>query len=151
MSQLLRQEKFADLDCIADNARARKDKFAGGLWKVHAVYAGIEAPQLHATEEDWKEQLALLQHWIDVNPKSITARVALADAYAGYGWEARGPGFADSVSASGWRQFGDDCKRRRTSWIRRPSCQQNAPSGIWQCRLWLEATRRISKKLMRYC
>jgi hypothetical protein len=40
------------------------------------------------------------------NPKSITAPVALAGAYINLAWHARGDGYSDSVTDSGWKQFG---------------------------------------------
>ena len=35
----------------------------------------------------------------------MTARIALAEAYRLLGWKARGGGFADTVSETGWQQF----------------------------------------------
>jgi len=78
-------EKFADLDCVAGVLRSRKERFKGGMWKLHAFYEDIETPPLHPTEEDWQDHLAHLQHWVSARPESITARVALAEAYLGYG------------------------------------------------------------------
>src|SRR5208282_5843665 len=100
---LLKAEKFEQLDCIADLARSHKETFPGGMWKLHAVYSGLEKPLLHPTEEDWKTHIELLQRWVSARPESITARVALAESYVNYGEDARGPGFADTVSDSGWK------------------------------------------------
>ena len=36
IAQLLKQEKFSELDCIAEQARAAKARFSGGMWKLHA-------------------------------------------------------------------------------------------------------------------
>jgi Domain of unknown function (DUF4034) len=112
MAHLLEQEKFADLDCIADSAR--KEKFPGGFWKIHILYAGIDKPQLHGTEEDWQTLLVRLQRWVSARPKSITARVALAGAYLGYGWQARGDGFADTVSRTGWQLFEERLQKAKS-------------------------------------
>src|SRR5436853_13971 len=60
MQRLLVQEKFGDLDCLADSARSGKTKFQGGMWKLHALYGGLDAPRGHATEEDWNAHLARL-------------------------------------------------------------------------------------------
>ncbi len=100
---LLKAREFEQLDCLADSARSHQEKFPGGMWKIHAVYSGLEKPPLHATHEDWEAHIASLQQWVSTKPDSITARVALAEAYVNYGEDARGPGFADTVSESGWR------------------------------------------------
>src|SRR5579862_3393404 len=42
IAQLLKQEKFADLDCIADAARKGKARFSGGAWKLANFHAPPE-------------------------------------------------------------------------------------------------------------
>lgn len=106
---LLKSEKFDELDCIADHARSGKEKFSGGGWRLHTIYAAlgspIQYPVTQATQEDWKMHLLRLQRWTADRPKSITPRVALAGAYVEYAWDARGQGYSDTVSDSGWKLF----------------------------------------------
>ncbi len=102
---LLQAGKFEQLDCLADSVRARKETFPGGMWKIHIIYGGLEKPPLHATQEDWDTHMQLLQTWVSASPESITARIALAESYINYGWDARGSGFSDTVSDSGWKLF----------------------------------------------
>ena len=97
-------EDFDRLDALASAFRKNKSKFSGGMWKIHIFYGGT-GPFGHATEEDWKTLEGILTRWVAAKPKSVTARVALAQMYLGYAWSARGGGFADSVSDSGWRLF----------------------------------------------
>jgi hypothetical protein len=106
-SSMLHEERFDQLDCFADQARTNKERFAGGQWKIHELYKGLSnpTPQKHATEDDWHALLLLLRHWVENHPKSLTARVALADAMIGYANVARGSGFADTVSDQGWRLY----------------------------------------------
>lgn len=108
VAQLLKQEKFGELDCLADAARAGKTRFPGGAWKLRNIYVGLEAPRPgHPTEEDWRQHLELVERWASGKPRSITATIALSESYTNYGWSARGDGFADSVSESGWKLFGE--------------------------------------------
>lgn len=102
---LLKQQEFDALDCIANVARSGRVRLPGGLWKLHNIYAGLSEPTDHATDEDWKDLISLLQNWVTARPHSITARVALAEAYNGYAWFARGNGYADTVTNSGWKLF----------------------------------------------
>jgi hypothetical protein len=86
----------------------RKNGSPGGMWKLHLLYAGLSKPQtgnVHATESDWQALLAELQRWGTQKPESVTSRMALASAYIGYAWVARGSGDSDTVSRSGWNQF----------------------------------------------
>jgi hypothetical protein len=36
--QLLEQEKFKELNCIADSERSSKERLPGGMWKIHEFY-----------------------------------------------------------------------------------------------------------------
>jgi hypothetical protein len=109
--ELLKRERFRDLDCLADAARSDKTRFVGATWKLRVFYGALEKPPLHATEVDWKNHLRRLQHWVSARRQSITARVALAEAYTGYGWDARGEGFSDTISESGSDLFAARLKK----------------------------------------
>ena len=109
-ARILKEEKFVELDCLADHARSGKERLPGGLWKVHLLYLGLRQPvpySVHATQEDWTELIQRLQQWVKARPESITARVALAFGYLDYADDARGSGYADTVSQSGWKLFAE--------------------------------------------
>lgn len=105
MYALLKAGEFEQLDCLADLARSHKETFPGGMWKIHSLYSGLAQPPLHPTEEDWAAHIESLQRWASTKPDSVAARVALAESYVNYGWDARGSGYADTVSESGWKLF----------------------------------------------
>ena len=109
-ARLLKEEKFAELDCLADHARSERERLPGGLWKIQLLYQGLRQPvshPMHATQEDWTYLLQRLQKWVKARPESITARVALALAFLDYANDARGTGYANTVSESGWKLFGE--------------------------------------------
>jgi hypothetical protein len=103
--QLLQQEKFTEIDRIAAEARTTKARFAGGYWKVHTIYLALEQPatKTSAGEAEWTQHLARLEKWKEQFPGSITARIALAEAYNSYGEKARGTGYANQVTDEGWQ------------------------------------------------
>src|SRR6202051_810486 len=111
IGHILKEEKFEELDCLADHARVNKERFPGGAWKLHTLYVSlyspVQYPVTHGTAEEWNTQLQRLQKWVTARPKSITARVALARAYLDYAYDARGVGMGDTVSKSGWKLFGE--------------------------------------------
>ena len=109
ISSMVHQERFDALDCIGDRVRANKERFPGGQWKIHDLYLGLYEPEpgKHATEEDWQDLMQLLQRWVRTHPKSVTARTALAWAWINYAGEARGDGYADTVSEKGWKLYED--------------------------------------------
>jgi hypothetical protein len=107
IAQLLKEQRFADLDCFADAARAGKTRFPGAALKLRQLYIGLEVPQPgHPTQDDWRQHFKLVERWKHTNPHSITAPIALAESYIRYAWDARGDGYADNVSESGWKLFG---------------------------------------------
>jgi hypothetical protein len=115
VAHMLQQERFDQLDCLADSLRTSKEKFAGGMWKLHILYGGLEAPLQHPTTQDWEDHLNRLKHWVSQNPESITARIALAESYLGYAWDARGDGTADTVSENGWQLFSQRAEEARNT------------------------------------
>jgi hypothetical protein len=114
--QLLQQEKFSEIDRIAAEARTTKARFAGGYWKVHAIYLALEQPgtKTSASEAEWTQHLARLEKWKEQFPTSITARIALAESYHSYGWKARGTGYADQVTDEGWRLLAERVHKGQT-------------------------------------
>jgi hypothetical protein len=96
-------EKFDDLDVMADKFRSEKTRKFGGEWLLQRFYASLDAPQL--TDQDSLDHLAHLNKWIELRPKSITARVALATSLMRWAWVARGSGFAKTVTPEGWKLF----------------------------------------------
>lgn len=108
MRELLEQDKFETIDMIADRARSTKERFDGGIWNIHVIYAGLYQPRQgthRAGDAEWQELLDRLKRWVAQRPNSVTARVALARAYYYYAWSARGSGYADTVTDNGWALF----------------------------------------------
>jgi len=114
LEELLKAEKFKELNCIADLHRSGKERFPGGMWKLHEFYWGITKLQGHPTHEDWEDRLKLAQRWVDATPESITARVVLAELYTGYAWDARGNDTSDSVTDSGWKLLSQRMEKAKT-------------------------------------
>jgi len=114
VQHMLVSESFDQLECLAAHYRTSKEKFSGGVWKLHTFYLALSKPVLdpqHPTEQDWLDHIATLKRWTVSKPNSLTARVALSKTYIGYAWAARGNGNSDSVTGSGWKLFGERLDR----------------------------------------
>ena len=109
VQEMLQKEKFAELDALAASARADKTRFLGGGWKLHGFYTALHGSSFsacgRATEAEWQAHVEKLKRWASLRPQSITARVALAEAYVGYAWYVRGDRFADVVADKAWKPF----------------------------------------------
>lgn len=106
------EEKFDDLDRMAEQYRRDKSRLPGGDWRLHVFYVALDAPQL--SDQDSREHLAHLERWMQQRPASITARVALATSLSRWAWVARGTGYASTVSAERWRLFKERIKQSET-------------------------------------
>jgi hypothetical protein len=102
---LLRQEQFERLDRLSDELVKTQARFPGGDWKSYRFQEALGKPPGgdKASDEEWERLIAVLQRWHSARPNSMAAVLALTDAMVGYGWKARGGGFADTVTPDGWR------------------------------------------------
>jgi hypothetical protein len=135
VAQMLKEEEFKKLDCLADHARSDKERFPGGMWKLKELYIGVDEPvpyPMHATQQDWKALFDKLDRWVAARPQSITARVALASAYLGYASDARGEGTVDTVTENGWKLFGERIVKAR-------QILQSTSALPYKCPEWYDA------------
>lgn len=102
--EALNTENFQRLEQEAGKAGKEKTRLAGGYWKIRNIYHGLSSP-INDTDEEWTKHLERLNRWKEQFPQSITARVALAESWISYAWEARGDGYVNTVSAAEWRLF----------------------------------------------
>jgi hypothetical protein len=107
VQSLFARGAYGEIDAEADAAGMSKERFAGGVWKLYALYESLTMPAggNRASDEAWTAHLQKLEAWVKARPQSITARVALAEGYRSLGWKARGGGESDTVTQSGWRQL----------------------------------------------
>jgi hypothetical protein len=139
MQELLSQRKFEALDKAAREARATKTRFPGGIWKLYVFYEAVTSPAAadSASEADWTAHMAALKSWAAAQPQSITARVALAQAYVNWGWKARGKGFADTVTERGGNLLDERVEQARTTLMSAAGLQEKCP-------YWFEAMQHVA-------
>lgn len=91
MLRLLHEQNFDKLESTASQNRTEKLRFPGGVWKLYALYEGLSRPAggLSSSDEEWTRHLSLLYAWSLTHPKSVTARIALAEASLNYAQKAR--------------------------------------------------------------
>jgi hypothetical protein len=97
---------YDKLDELAAKLRTSKECYANGHWKLADVYTAL-VPSDDASDDKWENCIANLQDWVASKPDSITARVSLANILVNYAWQARGGGYAGTVTDKGWQLFSE--------------------------------------------
>ncbi|MEY2427719.1 MAG: hypothetical protein QOJ40_604 [Verrucomicrobiota bacterium] len=100
---LFSEGDFAQLEALAKGFRETKAKFRNGYWKLRAFYLAFGELPDNATEANWRELIKQANRWATTYPKSVTARIALAEIYQSYAWQARTSEAADKVTEEGWK------------------------------------------------
>lgn len=106
---LLDQGNLDRLEKEADGARRNKTRFPGGVWKLYVFYEALGEPAggSQASDAEWVGLIETLRRWTEIKPESVTARVALAQAYLGWGYKARGHAYSYKVTEQGWMLLGE--------------------------------------------
>lgn len=101
--QLLRSEKFDELEAVVAQIRRDRPRDSHGKPRLSVFYDGTAA--MAQTDQEFEEDIALFSRWLAAKPQSVAAHVALARALKSYGWRARGSGFAHTVTEDGFAKF----------------------------------------------
>lgn len=115
---LLAAKDYPELDQLAAKLRSSKERNADGVWKLSELYYALSISNNifgmemydNIPDQAYEGRIAELRDWVKARPDSITARVALASVQVDYAWNARGGGYANTVTAEGWKGFGERLK-----------------------------------------
>ncbi len=133
------QHDYAGLEKEISAARATKVRLQGGIWKANMFYdaVGHAIPAFGGSTVDWDSHFADIKKWIAAYPESAAARIALAEAYVNYAWEARGHGYANTVSDSGWNKFKEGIQLAESALLDAAKLKEKCP-------FWYEAMQEVA-------
>lgn len=103
--ELIDAEEWGRLERMTTALRDARIGFYNGWPPMSRFYGELAFD----TPDDavWKRYIRLYSDWAGAFPESPTPRVALAKLYVAYAWQARGSGWANSVTPEGWRLFNE--------------------------------------------
>ncbi|HEY5312859.1 MAG TPA: DUF4034 domain-containing protein [Pirellulales bacterium] len=101
---LLQTRSYDDLEATIAKIRREKQHFRSGHSYLSMFYDGLTS--YPSTEQGFQAQQAELEAWLKAKPKSVAAHLALIHHWVFYAWQARGSGWASSVTPDGWEKFG---------------------------------------------
>jgi hypothetical protein len=111
VGDLLKTEDFARLEQTASTLRDEKVRSRGGNWQLAYFYDNLALrwTGFYPSREQWL--YGVFDRWIEQHPDSVTPRIAKAKAYIDFAWDARGLGYANTVTETGWKVFHEKLSR----------------------------------------
>ncbi|MCW2285634.1 hypothetical protein M2323_003549 [Rhodoblastus acidophilus] len=124
--QLFEREQFDDLDRLFDDWNQPNQRSANGGLKLLTYHTSLSR---RFSAAYWEKDGRILRHWRDAKPKSAAAAVTEAIYWRVYAWNARGGGYANTVSPEGWRLFRD--RMAKAEAVLRESKAYAANNPVW--------------------
>lgn len=100
-------ERFKELDEIAEKYRNPKERTSSGLWKLTIFYYGFNGFTGSRIKDEayWNDLKIKVDKWIRENPRSPSAHIAKGIILKGYAWKFRGGSWAHKVPKEAWKPF----------------------------------------------
>lgn len=100
---LVQKAEYEQLENRADAYRSGKARFTNSNLKLRVFYSAFLDFPVDSDDEHWMQFIQCIENWVKKKPESVTARIALAQAYRRYAWKARGGGWATTVTPERYR------------------------------------------------
>lgn len=102
---------YAGLEALARKWRKEKTRMLDGYWLLPHFYGviGWEAEGDPALDPRFAE----IEAWREARPDAVEPVIVLATMWVRYAWEARGGGYAPTVTEEGWRLMGERLAKAR--------------------------------------
>jgi len=127
--RLYAKEQFDDLEKLLADWNNSKNRKADGKWKLVAFTNGLS---MRFDNGGWDADYQIIKHWRQKYPQSAGAAIAESLYWSRYAWNARGSGFADSVSEAGWKLFKDRIEKAGRILVESESYASNNPEWFAQ-------------------
>jgi hypothetical protein len=102
--QVAKVYTWAEVEQALESIRQQRGKSPTAWAELEAWYDRLSHFSF-SQSTDYPEHIKKLEQWKTENPESPTPLVVLGRTYLRYAWDARGGGFADSVSDVGWELY----------------------------------------------
>lgn len=124
---LLQDGDTKALEALAAQLRKSGEAMDAGTWMLSRFYdSAVVVPD---EEPAGGEAVKFYEAWAARSPDSITAQICLARAYIEHAWNARGGGYADTVTDNGWRSFDERLEKAWEVLDRADKLEEKCP--VW--------------------
>lgn len=105
--EMLFKGEFEKLDSIVAKLIQEESRNDEGTWQLGLFHSYLIDSWSGRSAENKQKLITAVEKWIAQNPKSQTPVAVLAGIYCMMGWDARGTGTANTVTAEGWKALND--------------------------------------------
>jgi len=115
VTSLFMQEKFDELNKLANEYLRKESRTSSGVWKLTLFNAGIaQAANTRIRDEKFWDMITEKSlRWVEKHPQSPFAHTSHAVVLVQHGWKYRGTGYAKEVKPENWEPFHDYLKKAR--------------------------------------
>lgn len=96
---------FETFNELERDYRTNQSRLPDGRWKLTFLYADLGAIDNDADDDTWDTRLALTDAWRQATPDQPAPYLARARILVARAWQARGSGWAHTVSPEQWEVF----------------------------------------------
>jgi hypothetical protein len=119
--------QFAKLDALIETLSQPDQLTDDGLPRLQGVYDGIW--NFLYTWKDWESELDKIAQWRKERPDSYGADLVEVILWRAWAWHTRGEGYAETVTAEGWKLF--ETKISRADQVLEKSKHRASRSPLW--------------------
>ena len=128
-AELFYDKKYTEFNQLADNYRDNAIRLPDGRWSITFLYSYLEKVSERGDDKEWNNKLSLLDDWIKQTPNSPSPYIAKAKILIAYAWDARGGGWAKSVTKEQRGIFRDRINKARD--VLELSSEISKKSPLW--------------------
>lgn len=119
------EQDTAGLEALARKLRETRDSLENGYWFLSTFYdAAVRVPK---DPDGEKQAMEFYEKWAKDRPQGVTAQVCLASALVRQAWNARGSGWANTVTEEGWRLMAERLARAKEVLDRANTLEEKCP------------------------
>ena len=114
-ADLFMNERFEELDRMAEYLRSTGNRSESGLWTLTFFYSGIADLAGGKTDDQryWSEIEAKAKRWTTQSPRSPAAQISYSILLEKHAWSIRGFGWSREVRPEDWQPFREYIERAR--------------------------------------
>lgn len=105
VSAALSERRYEDIDKLAARMLQQRSRLPDGRWELPLVSGAVRTGLKEHDDVAWRARLAQMDDWIAHTPKDATPYLAKAALLVAYAADARGQGWASSVSEQDMATF----------------------------------------------